>query len=129
MKKILSGIAVLLIISAGALAFAHGPGGWGGHMKGPGYSGHMAGSGYGGMFMGLSGRGNGTDQVFLNETADLRKELHNKKFEYFEARRDPKTTMETLSKLEKEIYEIQSMIREKAPRTVNRGLIGFGRCR
>ncbi|HBH61451.1 MAG TPA: hypothetical protein DDX85_06890 [Nitrospiraceae bacterium] len=128
MKKILAGIAVLLIISAGALAFAHGPGRWGGHGMGPGYGACMTGTGYGGMFMGLRGQGDGTYQAFLSETADLRKELHNKKFEYFEASRDPETTGETLSKLEKEIYEMRSRIREKAPRTVNRGLIGCGRC-
>ena len=107
MKKILAGIAVLLIISAGALAFAHGPGRWGGHMMGPGYGGRM--------MMEPDSQETGTDQAFLNETADLRKELHNKKFEYFEASRDPKTTVETLSRLEKEIYEIRSRNMKKHP--------------
>jgi len=119
MKKILAGIAVLLIVSAGALAFAHGPGRWGGHMMRPGY---------GGMFMNMNGQENAPDQTFLNETADLRKELHNKKFEYVEAMRDPKTTVETLSELEKELYDIKSRIREKAPRTAGRGMYGYGRC-
>ncbi|MBI5664189.1 MAG: hypothetical protein HZC49_03720 [Nitrospirae bacterium] len=121
MKKILAGIVVLLIISAGVLAFAHGPGRWGGHMTGPGYGGRM--------MMEPGGPVTGPDQAFLNETAELRKELHNKKFEYFEAKRDPKTTVETLSRLEKEIYDIRSSIREKAPRTMNKNLIGYGRCR
>ena len=128
MKKILAGIAVIAIIAAGAAAFAHGPGRWGGHMRGPGYGVHMMGPGYGGPMKGMSGPGYGADQTFLNETADLRKELHNKKFEYFEASRDPKTTVETLSRLEKEIYDIKSRIHEKAPRTVNTGFGGYGRC-
>ncbi len=120
MKKILAGIAVLLIISAGALAFAHGPGRWGGHMMGPGYGGRM--------MMDQDGQVPGPDQAFLNETADLRKELHNKKFEYYEAMRDPKTTGETLSILEKEIYDMRSRIHEKAPLNMNRGFNRYGRC-
>jgi hypothetical protein len=120
MKKILAGIAVLLIILAGALAYAHGPGRWGGQMMGPGYGGRM--------MMEPGGQGSGPDQASLNETADLRKELHNKKFEYYEAMRDPKTTVETLSILEKEIYDMRSRIREKAPLNMNRGLNGNGRC-
>ena len=120
MKRILAGVAVLLIISAGALAFAHGPGRGGAHMMGPGDGGCM--------MMEPGGQGTGPDQAFLNETADLRKELHNKKFEYFEASRDPEATEETLSILEKEIYDMRSRIREKAPVTMNRGLTGCGRC-
>ncbi|MEW6600257.1 MAG: hypothetical protein AB1499_04750 [Nitrospirota bacterium] len=129
MKKVLAGIAVLLIISAGALAFAHGPGRPGGHMMGPGYGTWMSGPGYGGMFMGMRARGGVSDQKFLDETVDLRKELHNKKFEYFEASRDPKTTLETLSNLRKEIYDIKSQIREKAPRMADGNLSAYGgRC-
>ncbi len=47
---------------------------------------------------------------FLNDTADLRKELHNKKFEYFEALRNPKTKPETITKFEKEMRELQDKI-------------------
>lgn len=120
MKKIIAGIAVLVIILVGALAFAHGSGRWGGHMMGPGYGDRM--------MMEPVGQGTGPDQAFLNETAELRKELHNKKFEYFEAKRDPKTTVETLSILEKEIFDMRSRIHEKAPISMNRGLNGNGRC-
>ncbi|MBI4683249.1 MAG: hypothetical protein HY757_09145 [Nitrospirae bacterium] len=128
MKNLLAGMAVLLIISAGALAFAHGPGGRGHHMTVPGYRGQMMGPGFGSPMMGVRGPGYGPGQTFLNETVDLRRELHNKKFEYFEASRDPETTVETLSKLEKEIYDVKSRIREKAPRTMNRGFGRSGRC-
>ena len=36
---------------------------------------------------------------FLDETRDLRKELHLKRFEYIEALRNPDTSKETLTKL------------------------------
>jgi hypothetical protein len=91
-------------------------------MRGQGYGGHMegqTGSGYG---------TNQTDQKFLDETADLRKDLHGKRFEYFEAQRNPKTTCKTLTKLEKEIYGIQEKIYEKSPRTAYRGNGAYGNC-
>jgi hypothetical protein len=55
-------------------------------------------------------------QKFLKDTIDLRKQLHTKRFEYSEAYRDPKTKSEQLSKLEKEINDLQRKIVEKAPR-------------
>ncbi len=60
-------------------------------------------------------------QKFLDETRDLRKELWDKRFEYFEALRDPDTKPETLTKLRKEIYELRKEILKKAP-------FGIGRC-
>ena len=142
MKKLIAGFAVVSVLVVVALAYAHGPGSWnrGGNMMGPGYGGHMMGQEYGGHMMGQGGGhmmgqgggnmmgwgGSGYYQEFLNETADLRKELHNKKFEYFEALRDPKTPAEDITKLEKDIQGIQESIREKAPRTANRGLGGYG---
>jgi hypothetical protein len=92
MKKLIAAIAVVSILAVGAIAYAHGNGAWGGgHMGGQGYGGHMGGQGYGGHMMGQAygghmmggyGSGYGTDQKFLDETTDLRKELHNKRFEY-----------------------------------------------
>lgn len=95
-------------------------------MMGPGMMGmmHGGGMGYGmgtGMMHGMGMMGPGmmgygnveAYQKFLNETVDLRKELHNKKFEYFEALRNPKTKTETITKLEKGIQELQSKIYEK----------------
>lgn len=52
-------------------------------------------------------------QKFLNETKDLRKELHNMKFEYFEAVRNPDTKPEDVEKLEKDMKELQKKIYEK----------------
>ncbi len=126
MKKLIAAIAVVSILAVGAIAYAHGNGAWGGgHMGGQGYGGHM-GQGYGGQMMGQAygghmmggyGSGYGTDQKFLDETTDLRKELHNKRFEYSEAARDPKTDTDALAGLEKEIYELQAQLHKDAPRT------------
>lgn len=102
-----------------------GPGmmGYGGYgMMGPGMMGHMGGMMGPGM-MGL-GRGYGYGpqgydpkeyQKFLDETTKLRKELHSKRFEYFEALRNPDTKRDTITNLEKEIGEIQKKIYDKAP--------------
>ena len=78
----------------------------------------MMGPGMMGYGMGPCKGGYNTEsyQKFLNETADLRRKLHNKKFEYFEALRNPKTKTETITKLEKEIQELQGKIYEKALR-------------
>ncbi|UCE79185.1 MAG: hypothetical protein JSV13_00665 [Nitrospiraceae bacterium] len=123
MKKVLVGLTVVALLAFGSFAFAHGTGWWGGgHMGygsgGYGYGGHMMSPGYGGHMYGERG---GYDQKFLDETADLRKELHSKKFEYFEAVRNPETGNSTITKLEKEIREIQEKIYEKSPRTAYRG--------
>jgi hypothetical protein len=55
-------------------------------------------------------------QMFLNDTVEERRKVHEKRFEYAEAYRDPKTTDEELMKLEKEIEELRSNIMKKAPR-------------
>lgn len=133
MKTILVGITVVSVLAFGAIAFAHGYGGWGGgHMMGSDYSrGHMMGPGYNGHMGAWTGPGYGntqTDQKFLDKTADVRKEFHDKRFEYFEAQRDPKTTDRELAQLEKEMYELQEKIYKDAPRTAYRGAGGYGYC-
>lgn len=130
MKNLALAASVVSILAIGVLAFAHGPGGWGGgQMTGPGYyGGHMMGPGFGGHMMGSGGPGYGADRDFLDETVELRKKLHDKRFEYFEARRNPETDAGTLTGLEKEIREMQDKIYEKAPRTFYGGYGGYGRC-
>ena len=130
MKTFIAGLAVTSLLVLGAMAYAHGPGGggWGGghmrgNMMGQGYGGHMMGS-----MMGWGGQGAGPDTKFLDEIADLRKDLHEKRFEYFEASRNSGNDSETLAGLEKEIYDIQSKIRDKAPRTAYGGQGGYGSC-
>ena len=145
MKRVLAVVTVVTVLSIGALAFA-GPGWYGGHMgpgygnhmgygyggqmMGPGYGNHM-GYGYGGHMMGpgyghMYGNQGGYDQKFLDETTDLRKELHNKKFDYMEAVRDPKTDEKTVTNLEKEITDLQEKLYAKAPRTAKG--FGYGPC-
>jgi hypothetical protein len=54
-------------------------------------------------------------QKFLADTAGLRKELHTKRFDYYEEMTNPKASPETLSKLDKEIRDLQGKIYEKGP--------------
>lgn len=84
-----------------------------------GYGGHMMGSGYGGHMHGWSG---GYDQKFLDETVDLRKEIHSKKFDYFEAVRKAETDPEIIANLKKEIRTLKEKLHEKAPH------VAYGRC-
>ncbi len=96
---------------------------WCRERMGSGMKGGMTGSGMmgggmmgGGMMggMGMMGRGMGPkEQKFLDGTVSIRKEFNQKRFEYFEALRNPKTTPESLTKLEKELLELQKKIYEK----------------
>jgi hypothetical protein len=87
----------------------------GGYGMGPGM---MGGGGYG-MGPGMMGPGyygySPECQKFYDETAGLRKELHDKRFEYFEVLRNPKATGEAAAKLENEIRELQDKIYAEAP--------------
>jgi hypothetical protein len=99
MEKVLLTIFVISILALGALAFAQGTGIWGvGYMMEPGHGNHMMGNAH---MMGQMGVGSPQDQKFLDETAGLRRELHNKKFEYFEAVRSYDTKREMISQVEK----------------------------
>lgn len=133
MKTFAGVLVVVILLAAAVIAYAHGPGTWGGgFMSGPGYGQHMMGPGYGGHMMGSmtgwAGRGPGSDPAFLDETREARKELHEKKFEYFEAVRDQDTAPETIAKLEKEINKLQDAIAEKTPSRERGRYGGFG-CR
>jgi hypothetical protein len=123
MRKLITGLTVVTLLAVGALAYGHGFGFGGGNMMGPGYGGHMMAPGYGGHMMGQGMAGYGFDKKFLDETADLRRDLHEKRFEYSEALRDTDTTPKTIAKLEEEIRGLQEKIREKSPRTA----YGYGR--
>jgi hypothetical protein len=90
----------------------------GGYGMGPGMMGQgMMGRGM--MGQGMMGRGYHSQspecQKFYDETVGIRKELNNKRFEYFEAARNPKTTGEALTKLEKEVRELQENIYAQGP--------------
>lgn len=144
MKKLVTGLVVISLLAVGTLVYAHGTGygggqmgqGYGGHMMGSGYGGHMGqgygghmmGSGYGGHMIGPGGALHDENQEFLEETAGLRKELYDKKFEYREALRNPDTKLETITKLEREMQGIREKIREKAPLEAQKRIGGYGGC-
>lgn len=133
MKKLI--IASLLIagLATAGLGWAHGNGGYGMMHRGYGmmdYSngmmGHgmmgsgMMGGGYGAYNCPLAVGFDGDDfdssqqQKFLDDTTDLRKQINDKRFNYMEAQRNPATTRGDLAKMEKEIYDLQSQLRDKA---------------
>jgi mono/diheme cytochrome c family protein len=99
--------------------YGMGPGMMGGYGMGPGM---MGGYGMGPGMMGDYGMGSGTYSrrpeclKFYDDTAKLRKELNDKRFEYFETVRNPKSTMEMADNLQKQILELQQKIYSKAPR-------------
>lgn len=53
-------------------------------------------------------------QEFYNNTAKLRKELNEKRFDYFETQRNPKEDGDKAAELEKEINELREEISAKA---------------
>lgn len=53
-------------------------------------------------------------QKYMDATKELRKKLHDKKFEYAEAARNPKTSKADLLKKKKELWDLQQKIHEKA---------------
>ena len=83
------------------------------------------GSGTGSGMMGGNGDGMGTEmmggyfsqspecQEFYNQTVDLRKELNEKRFDYFETKRNP-TATEEATRLEQDIKELREKISAKA---------------
>lgn len=77
--------------------------GRGGYGMGPGMMyGYGPGYGYGPK-----------SQKFLEETKDLRRQLHMKMFDYMEAARDPETKREQLNKMHEEIQDLKKQIHEK----------------
>lgn len=55
-------------------------------------------------------------ETFLDETRELRKKMHDLRFEYGEMMRNPTTTMGDLKKMEQQIHALQQKILEQAPR-------------
>ncbi|MBI5739515.1 MAG: hypothetical protein HZA16_02240 [Nitrospirae bacterium] len=110
MKKVLIGIAAAIVLAVAALAVAaHDHGDVkGGHMMMQGCGGHMT-----GPMTGMCGQT--SDPKFLDETRELRKGLHDKRFEYSEAVRNPETSQEYLTKLEKDMADLREQISVKLP--------------
>ena len=141
MKKMIFVVTVALIFAVGGFAYSHGPGyngsggghmmgqGCGGNMMGQGKGGHMMGQGKGGHMMARGGENVEDNQKFLDETRDLRRDLHNKRFEYMELTRNPDTSSDAVEKLEKEIFGLEDRIQAKVPRRVMGRAGNMGQCR
>jgi hypothetical protein len=128
MKKLTLCLMIVSILMVFSTVYADESGSWDGYNYCPYCGSYMQGSqgmmgrgmmGGQGMGPGMMGRGYQSQspecQKFFDETAGLRKDLHNKRFEYFEAARNPKTTGEALAKIEKEVRELQEKIYAKGP--------------
>jgi len=105
-----------LRMGGGAYRFGRRGGMMGGY--GPGYGmgpGMMGGHGYGRGPRGYGREQSAACRTFLDETAGLRKELANKRYDYAETLRKPGTTPETLAKAEREIGELEEKIYAKDP--------------
>ena len=115
MRKTMVVFATLAVLLAGAVAYA----GWGG---GPGGGGPMMRGGF-----------SAEDQKLLDETADLRKDMHLKMFEFREAMR--KGEYQKAEALEKEIEAISGKLEAKlgpdaeklGPGSKRAGRGGYGR--
>jgi len=102
-----------------------GPGMMGGGMMGGGMMGmhgNMMGGGQGNWGMGCNGMMGGgmmnrmtpeQQQTFMDQTADLRKQMMEKRFAYREAMRNPSTTPQDLAKVEKEMLGLRAKMMEK----------------
>jgi len=119
MKKILIS-SVLIVGLATGLAYAHGNN-WGGHMMGGGSNYGMMGSMMGPQMMDGDDYGNcpgagwyGRDdesrknyQEYLDKTSDLRKQMHDLRFDYMEAYRAPNPDKATLLKIEQQMNDLR----------------------
>ena len=115
-----------MMMSPGMMKCGMAPGmmGYGGcnmmNRGGQGMMGHMRGmmgmTGCGIMSSEMTGHDPSVHQKFLDETKEIRKKMHSKKFEYFEAIRKPDTTPDAILGLEKEMYDLQWELYEKMPR-------------
>mgnify|MGYP001100312565 CR=1 FL=1 len=124
-------LAILLIaVSAGAQRggygmgpdmmdrYGMGPGMMGGYGMDPGM---MGGYGMGPGMMSEYGWRQGFQfsspeqyEKFMDETRDLRKKMHDLRFEYSEMMQDSQTTMGDLEKIRQQMYELQEKIQQKA---------------
>jgi len=110
MRKVLVALTVLAVLAVSAAAYAHMWGGGYGMMGyGPGY--------------GMMGYGPGYDNKAYDETADLRREINSKRFDYMEAVRTGDT--EKAAALDKELDELATKLTEKVGDTPYTG--GYGR--
>ena len=62
----------------------------------------------------MMGNMNAADQQkYLNDTKELRKQMHRKRFEYMEARRNPNADPQDINKLEQEMSDLSLKMRKQ----------------
>lgn len=120
MKKVIIGSLIAVGLASG-IAYAHGNN-WSGHMTGYGNSHHnmmggiMAEGGPyncpGAAWQSQDGINAETNQKYLEKTSTLRRKVHDLRFEYMEAYRNPSTTQETLANLRQQINDLHNQIFE-----------------
>lgn len=88
--------------------------GYGSQMMGPGMKGGNFGSCPCGAWFGQNYQNNDAYQKFMDDTVDLREELNSKRFEYMEMMRNPNLSREEIGSAEKEIFNLQQQLQEKA---------------
>jgi len=95
----------------GMMGYGMGPGMMG-YGMGPGMMGCGMGPGMMGYGMGPGMMGLDKDEFeqFLEKTKDLRKEMHMKKFDYFEALRNPEKNKDQIDKIRSEMRDIRKKI-------------------
>jgi len=109
-KRTISAIAVILaIVLVGGWAFAHGP--WG--KRGYGYPGCDYGY-YSNLSPEQREKLQAQNEKFYQDTTGLRRELYQKRLELEELWVDPKADPEKIKAKQREMFELQNQLREKA---------------
>lgn len=122
MKKIIVG-SILVVGLATGFAYAHGGNNWGGSQMmggGPHYGmmgpGMMGNGGYntcpGANWSGQTPLTDEDYQKYMDQTAEMRKQMHDLRFKYMEAYRKPDTTQKNLMQIEQEMNDLRSKMFE-----------------
>ncbi len=103
----------------GMMGRGMGPGMMGRGMMMQGHMGcmNMMGRGMGMGMMGGGMMGNMTadnQKEFMDDTTEMRKKMHMMRFEYMEAMRNPKTTLEDIGNMEQDMLDIRKDMMKKA---------------
>jgi hypothetical protein len=110
-KNTLTAIGIVLaIVLVGSWAFAHGP--WGG--RGYGYHGYGSGDRYSNLPPEQGEKLQAQEEKFYQDTAQLRRELYQKRLELQGLWIDPKTDPERIKAKQREVFELQRRIQDKA---------------
>jgi hypothetical protein len=101
---------VLAIVLVGGWVFAHGPGG----KRGYGHREYGYGDPYSNLTSEQREKLQAQEEKFYQDTAQLRKELYQKRLELQGLWIDPKADPEKIKAKQREVFELQSRIQEKA---------------